>query len=520
MSYQCQLRGPAGPSMAELLPRAAPEFELVDHGELRSHERILDTGDEQLRAAGLIARERVESGHTRLRVEPVGLVPGVVGSHPPLVAELGDGLDAPQQLRALLAGRLPLSLESGLRCTMSLELRRERGMVSGPELEAELWLDHLRARLPGGAEVHELVELRARLVAGSSVAFDALAQQLGRELGAAPASDDRHAHLRERLGLPPFFADEAEPALDPRAAVGPVARSLARSLLQRMRRHEPGTRVGLDPEQLHKMRVATRRLRSALQSLGAAFPTPTRRVLRAELRWLARELGQVRDLDVYRQALPAWRALHGDASLLEAGWGAVERRLAARWGSAHAALLGTLDGERYRRLLAMAEAAFEAHPTDEEETKAGREPLGEALPSLMRQPLRRFARAHERFGRSGTMEDAHRLRIAAKGLRYAFELLAPLWGRGTLRRLRRLGAFQDALGEQQDAVVARELVERLLDDAALEPAAAFVLGQLHGASTVVIARGPTVVREALEGLRADELLARLERAARRVDRGR
>ena len=69
-----------------------------------------------------------------------------------------------------------------------------------------------------------------------------------------------------------------------------------------VRAKEPGTRLGEDPEELHDMRVATRRLRAALSLFEAVLPVRAQ-VFREELGWLARLLGTVRDLDVQLEGL-------------------------------------------------------------------------------------------------------------------------------------------------------------------------------------------------------------------------
>lgn len=485
---------------------------LLDRSESHELVLVLDAPDEVLRRAGVVATQHSTPGRTTLRVEPVRLEPEIGRADGIVEAELADGRHAREVLRERLGG-LGLPPRGELRCMVSLDVRRERGVLQIDDARIELTLDHVRARRPGAAGVHEFSELVLELREGTTADLDATAQRLGRALGAEPTTTERYPYVREPLGLPPFEDEHVEPTLGGRDRVAAAARELGRSLLRRMLGHETGTRVGLDPEQLHKMRVTVRRLRTLVRVLGPAFGKPTRRLLRGELRWLARELGRVRDLDVQRLAVPAWRAVHGGVALGESGWDAVEEALGRRWDAQQRELVRVLDGERYCRLVTTAEVVFES---EEEGPRAGRERLGRALPELLQPSMRRFSKAHLRFRRTGEMDDAHRLRLAAKELRYSFELFSSLWSKGVERRLRRLGTFQDALGRQQDAVVARHLVEDLLDDARERPAHAFVLGQLHGESTAVVRDGPREVQEALGGLRPDEVLARLERAARRV----
>lgn len=514
MSTLRELRGPEGPPLRQVVESCPELGELVDVSTMRALDQYLDTRDERLRAAGLSARQRNEPGQAALRVEAVPLDPTIVGPGGVLEAELADGTDALAVLRGLLEDRLVLP-QSDLQCMATLDVESERGRLRGPGLLAELWLDHVRARRPGVAGHFDFVRLRARHLEGSTVTFEAAVQQLGRQLSAEPSTDRRYPYVRRMLGMPAFVVDEAEPVLDRRDRVATAARRLTGALLRQMRRYEHGARVGLDPEQVHKMRVATRRLRGALRVLGPAFSSPTRRQLRGELRWLARALGRVRDLDVHRMALPRWRAQHGGLETAEPGWRTLEDELQVRWQDAHRELRSALDSERYRRLCRAAEAAFGA---DEDGGKRGRKRLGPSLWPLLRRSIRSFGRAHQRFRRTMTMEDAHRLRIEAKGLRYAVELMSPLFGRGTERRVRRLAVFQEALGQLQDAAVAQALVERLLETAEPDPSYAFVLGQLHGASAVILDGGPEVVRAAIEGLRADEALAHLRRVAERAAR--
>ena len=84
--------------------------------------------------------------------------------------------------------------------------------------------------------------------------------------------------------------------------MGDLAFAVLRRQLAVVRAKEPGTRLGEDPEELHDMRVATRRLRAALSMFEAVLPVRAQ-VFREELGWLARLLGTVRDLDVQLEGL-------------------------------------------------------------------------------------------------------------------------------------------------------------------------------------------------------------------------
>ena len=90
---------------------------------------------------------------------------------------------------------------------------------------------------------------------------------------------------------------------------GEALRRICRLQLDAFERHRPGARIGRDPEELHDLRVAVRRTRSALGEFRAFFPQATVARLRGELRWLGEVTGPVRDLDVYLEILPDYQRL-------------------------------------------------------------------------------------------------------------------------------------------------------------------------------------------------------------------
>ncbi|MCK7497848.1 MAG: CHAD domain-containing protein [Comamonadaceae bacterium] len=86
-------------------------------------------------------------------------------------------------------------------------------------------------------------------------------------------------------------------------------RRICRLQLDAIERHRPGARQGRDPEELHDLRVAVRRTRSALGEFRQFFPTQSLECFRGEFRWFGEVTGPVRDLDVYLEHLPGYQAL-------------------------------------------------------------------------------------------------------------------------------------------------------------------------------------------------------------------
>jgi len=248
----------------------------------------------------------------------------------------------------------------------------------------------------------------------------------------------------------PLIAAGAEPVplhLDDSLPV--AAAKVVGAQLLRLREHDPGTRTGEDPEALHDMRVASRRLRAAVGHFRRGIPDPVRARLARELRWLGGLLGAVRDLDVQRERFEAMvrsrpARERRPLALLAAAY-ATERR------SARERLLTGLQSRRYFRLLDDLEA-LAAAPSE------GGEPLAAAAPRSLRRALRRFGRAADAAEAEPSAERLHALRIAAKGLRYLIEFLSDLLGESSRRSLKRLIALQDLLGTHQDAIVAADRI--------------------------------------------------------------
>lgn len=222
------------------------------------------------------------------------------------------------------------------------------------------------------------------------------------------------------------------------------------------------------PDSVHRMRVATRRLRSVLRTFRPLLDTAEADRLRAELAWLAEALGVVRDCEVTTEATAA--ALAGEPAELILG--PVRERILADLAATAAAgrtrLLRELDSDRYRRLLVDLDA-FVADPvpagvTDRQVRDRVRTAVRRA-DTLLDRALRTDRDADPppeavRAGLSARDYRLHEARKAVKRARYAVEVVAPAVGRPAARLIRRLTALQDALGAHHDTVTARQ---RLLD---------------------------------------------------------
>ena len=228
--------------------------------------------------------------------------------------------------------------------------------------------------------------------------------------------------------------------------------------------HDPGTRLGADPENLHQHRVAARRTRAFLRAARGHLDAGWRRSLLGPLGELAAATGPARDLDVVLEQVRDEVSALDEPDRTAAGL--VLAALEHEHEVARGTLLQTLDGAAYRLL----HARLRLPPR----LAAGAESI--PLERLARREFRRLLKTVDRLGKNPDESEIHALRIQLKRVRYASELAAPK--RKALQRfLADAKLLQDLLGEHQDAVVA----EQYLRGATVsnpQSAAAFAAGRI------------------------------------------
>lgn len=278
---------------------------------------------------------------------------------------------------------------------------------------------------------------------------------------------------RLHLGTVPAPVKAAKPPLN--AAMGPFEafRRIALSCLEHLQQNHHGALSSDDPEYIHQMRVAARRLRAALRLFAPVLPDGLAEPLRQPLAELMMRLGRARDLDVLLTeiASPVLRTLPDEPRLPALASDITNRRYAAR-GQA----LALLAAPDYGRLLLTALEAL--HPASEPEATTI------PLRSFAHERLRRLRKKLHRLAAAARLDDPaslHALRIEVKRLRYALEFFSPLARKGVLIAvLKRLGAVQDSLGQLNDLTNAGALLmECAGDDPRLREAVALI-GGWHG----------------------------------------
>jgi CHAD domain-containing protein len=242
--------------------------------------------------------------------------------------------------------------------------------------------------------------------------------------------------------------------------------------------HEPGARAG-DVEAVHKMRVATRRLRSALATFRPCFDREVTDPARDELRWLGGVLGALRDDHVLLQRLEA-----AVADLpLELVLGPVHEQLRMELTAAAqehlAELVAALDGDRFLDLMEALHTLVESPPWAD--APGGRKVRRRTLRAAARHAIRRVERAVPAHPAAAADAELHELRKAAKRARYALEAIAVTEGGSATEAAARFEAVQELLGDHQDSVGARQLLRRIGAASRGQARNGFTFGLLHEA---------------------------------------
>ncbi|KFU83336.1 CHAD domain-containing protein [Amycolatopsis lurida] len=234
--------------------------------------------------------------------------------------------------------------------------------------------------------------------------------------------------------------------------------------------HEPGTKSGADPEDLHQMRVALRRMRSVLK-LSGRLVGPDAEAVRAELGWLGQSLGEVRDYDVLighlREVVAEFEVRDQPAA----------RRLVSKFvterGVAKRRLTRALASPRYASLLQDLGRLARQPATEEADERP-------QTSADLAKPHRKLAKAVKTLPADPPDDDLHALRIYGKKLRYAAEMAKPAAKKKQAERIQRLikatKNFQTVLGDHQDACVAADRMRGVV--ASVDSEVAFIAGRI------------------------------------------
>ncbi|HEX6726154.1 MAG TPA: CHAD domain-containing protein, partial [Nitrospira sp.] len=215
--------------------------------------------------------------------------------------------------------------------------------------------------------------------------------------------------------------------------------------------HDPGTRLGTEPESLHQLRVVTRRLRAVLRTARPILLPAWVMSLQQELSWLSELLGPARDLDVQIAYFTE------ESAELDAR----DRKLLAQFIShlrtqreaVQQMVLSELTSARYFELIRRLQQATQAPPVVES-------PL--TVHQLATREFKKLRKAIGRLAPSPSDTALHKIRIKTKRARYAADLARSSAGKPASRFLKSTRAVQDQLGIHQDAIQAERHIRQFL----------------------------------------------------------
>ncbi|TRZ63810.1 MAG: CHAD domain-containing protein [Rhodocyclaceae bacterium] len=277
-----------------------------------------------------------------------------------------------------------------------------------------------------------------------------LAQSLGERLPLMPATVSK-AERGYRLfqGSPPTPQKAQSVMLGAADAPLEAFRKIALSSLEHLQGNLHGALASNDPEFIHQMRVATRRLRAAMRLFVSLLPAGLAEELVPELRILSTRLGHARDLDVLLTeiATPVMHALPDEPRLAALAGAITDRQHAARVAAMRH--LQSIDHGRLvlRLIAALHRPPFLPPPLEVVGLTRG---VGEFAAARLKR-LRKKVLGLVAVASIDDPVSLHQLRIGIKRLRYALEFFAPLAPGRLLRRvLGELVLMQDELGQLND----------------------------------------------------------------------
>ena len=479
---------------------------LADHGtidglvvEPRSTLRILDTyldtDDWRIHRAGFALRIRSGSGSGKSEATLKSL--HSAGAEAADRRELSETLENAQsesirQLTGPVGTRV--HAVSGARALLPLfevHTSRQRFAIRRED-EArqlgEIALDQTVISPPHGEPRTSMQRVEVEALTEDHEQLQSLVKTLRSDCALEAASDTKYSHGLKSVGLAPGAAPNFAPTgVDASMTVGEVAVASLRRYLSDWHLHEPGARLGDDPEELHDLRVAGRRIDAVLRLFSSYLPAPLLRI-RPTLKTVLSALGSARDLDVALIELQAF-----GKELPESERESIEplkRHLTSESGRARARMLSVLDSIWVQKNLQELTSLLAAPPA------ASQQPSSElalhAAPELIRRLYRKLRKGADLLTPDSSMKAYHEVRGRVKKLRYALEAVAVIYGKPADALLRELRRWQDELGVQQDAAVAIRRLKALAGapPEGFAPETLFLMGRLveHYASAAMRAR--------------------------------
>lgn len=437
-----------------------------------------DTAEQDLRKAGFVLRVRSQDGKFIQTAKSAG-----------------DGLFERSEWEQPVSGAEPdldalaktplsdvLGKKARLKPLFTVTVERRTYEVEEGASRIEVALDRGRIEKASGSETSSISEIELELKQGTPDDLFTLARSLVADvpvrLGVRSKAERGYLLLDgEKEGV-----HKAEPlSLEEDMTAAEAFRAIAHGCLRHMRLNEDVLLDHRNPDALHQVRVAIRRLRSAFSLYGNLIRDAQSERLRDDLKRLSEPLGRARNLDVFlAKTLPKERARHPD----EIGLLGLERHLEAQRTEAYAEVLTMMNSDVWRHLVLDLVAWINAGPWLADAGKKATQERDQAATAFAAGVLDKRRRQVKKRGRDLdklSPEDRHQVRIAAKKLRYGAEFFGSLYagkkaGKRHAAFVQALSELQDCLGDLNDIATGHELLDHLADTELKTASAMFAAG--------------------------------------------
>jgi triphosphatase len=428
---------------------------------LQIFDTYLDTDDWRIHRAGFALRVRSGSGTTEATLKSLHSASTEVADRRELTETLNSS-DSEAIRESIGPVGIRVCAMSGARTLLPLfELRTSRQRFAVRKSDeagqlGEIALDETVISRPLGEPEASVLRVEVEALTEAHGPLRSLVKTLRSNCALEAASDTKYSLGLKTVGLAPPAQEFAATTVDASMTIVEVAMVNLRLYMAAWLLHEPGARLGDDPEELHDFRVAGRRLDAILRQFQSFLPSEFLRI-RATLKTVLSALGHVRDLDVALSELQDFSRKLPKADRV--GVEPLKKHLMSERGRVRAQMLSVLDSIWVQKnlqelilLLGKPVAAAEASAAD----------LAlHASPSLIRRRFRKLRKRADLLGVDSSTEKYHEVRGQVKKLRYALEAVAALFGKPAVEMVRALRRWQERLGVQQDAAVAMRRLNAL-----------------------------------------------------------
>ncbi|MGH6677723.1 MAG: CHAD domain-containing protein [Bradyrhizobium sp.] len=331
------------------------------------------------------------------------------------------------------------------------DIHRHQRIVDLPSGTIEVAFD--RGVLTSGDRSMPVSEIELELKRGSASAIYELALRLAEHGPVRPSIRSKAARGFDLAAdRPPAVKRPRKLRLDPAMPLEDAFAAILRSCFRQLLQSLPAAEDGRNPEGIHQLRVALRRLRSALDLMRSVGSLSKVESLRSEAKWLTQSLSAARDWDIFlTKTLPAITQVCPSVAGFDALAEGAEKHRSAAYREAGAVLAGRrcagfvlelgawIEARGWRSDVALDGFAHLAEPAIDFARRI--------LPDHYVKVLKRG-----RHFKSLAVEERHRLRLAVKRLRYVCDFLLPLYGRRKFARrfAEKLAVLQDELGSFND----------------------------------------------------------------------